>query len=41
MSRDGRWLAFQSVYDLDPSVGNPDRQNEYYVYDFETRRFAS
>ena len=37
VSRDGRWVAFQSVYDLDPSVGNPERQNEYYVYDFETQ----
>lgn len=29
----GRRVAFQSVRDLDPSVGNPDRTLQYFVYD--------
>jgi hypothetical protein len=35
--RTGRLIAFQSNFDLDPSVGNPDRTLQYFLYDDETK----
>jgi hypothetical protein len=32
-----RWIAFQSQFDLDPGVGNPDRTLQYFLYDDLTK----
>ena len=34
--RTGRWIAFQSGFDLDPGVGNPGGALQYFLYDAAT-----